>query len=307
MPFDYSNDALIASVKRRGSIPTAQPLFENSDFLTLADEEMFNTIFPMIMAIKGDYFVTISDTTMTSAVTYPIPSDAVGLKVKDVAWRPSSATNQLPFLIPQVNYTDIADAFATGWANPGYYIQGDNIILVPTSMEGQTLRMRYYKRASKLVPNDEGCTIESINSGTDEVTVDAVPAAWAAGDLLSGIDSQPGFNTIVTGLEIQSVAGSVITLDDVSDLSVGDLLCLDGESTIAQITPEAHPILAQAVLVKCLEALGDQKMAVAQAKLSEIIQNFIKQMTPRADGQAKKIVNRNSPLAWGNYARFGWW
>jgi len=307
MPFDYTNDALIASIKRRGSIPTAQPLFETDDFLTLADEELQNTIFPMMMAIKGDYFVTISDTVMTAATSYPIPSDAVGLKVKDVSWLPSSATNQTPWLIPQVNFSDIADAFATGWANPGYYIQENSLILVPVSMEGQTLRIRFYRRASKLVPNDEGANILSINSGADQVTVDAIPAAWVAGDLLSGIDSQPGFLTKVQSLEIQSIASPVITLDDVTDLSVGDVLCLDGDSTIAQITPEAHSILAQAVLVKCLEALGDPKMGVAEAKLGQIKQDFIDSMTPRADGQAKKIVNRNSPLAWGNYARFGWW
>jgi hypothetical protein len=307
MPFSYDNDTLVASIKRRASMPTAQSLFQDSDFLILADEELQSVIFPMMMSIRGNYFVANSDVTMTTATSYAIPSDAIGLKIKDVYYLNANGDQRQ---LTKVNLSDVTNQYFRLDTGYGYYIEGNNVILYPNSQDTETLRIKYYKRANKMVPNSSAGKITNIDTGTLVVTMDSTPQTWTTSNTLTAIDANPGFESLVTGITISSIASitsNQLTLGSVTGLTVGNWLALDGDSPVAQITPEAHPILAQAVVVKCLEALGDPGIAVAQAKFKQLSDAFIKAMSPRADGQAKKIINRQGHLAWGKFNRVGWW
>lgn len=304
IPFDFSTDALIEKVKVRGTIPTSQALFTEARFLDFADDQLQNVILPLIMSIKGDYFVTNFDQVMTSSPNYAIPSDAVGLKIKNVLWLDSDGR---PNQLVQINEQDVENTLNAWTTYFGFYIQENHIVLVPQSREGTTLRIQYYKSASKMVTVSSAGQIVSINTGLNQVTLTNVPTTWAAGTELSAIDSEPGFLTKVTGLVVQSLSSPIVTLDDVTELAVGDWICLDGDSPIPQVTKEAHPILAQAIVMKCLEALGDtQGKENAKADLATISQIFIDMMAPRADGQAKKIVNRNGVRLWSSARPWGW-
>ncbi len=301
--WDWTNANLVSSIKRRASVPTVQNLFTVDDFLSLGDEELQNTIFPMIMSIKGDYFTANQDTVMTTATTYPIPQDAIGLKIKNLYWLQTTPYQRF-VEITQLSQTDISRQFAGGWAQFGFYIDNNSIVLVPSGFSGQTLRIKYYKRASRLVPNEEGGQITAINTGTKQVTLATLPTAFAVNSLVSGIDNNPGFETKASSLTITAIASPVITLSDVSNLAVGYYICFDNESVIPQITVEAMPILAQSVAVKCLEAMNDPGLGNAQTKLGEIVTTFLATMTPRVDSQVPKVVQRSGPLAWKKINRY---
>jgi len=305
MPFTWTTSDLISSIKTRAMIPTSQITFTNEDLLSLADEELQTVIFPMMMSVKGDYFVTNDDQTITSAAEYPIPPDAIGLKIKDCFWIDPSDSELREIQIPQVNLSDVTNQYIQGWTW-GFYIQNNSVILTPNQMTGMTLRQKYYRRASKLIETSAAGQIVSINTGTNEITLSNVPTTWAIGDDLSAVDQNPGFLTLASGLTIVAVTSPVVEIADVSLLSVGDWICLDGDSPIAQIAPEAQPILAQSVAIKCLEALNDPGLVSAQQKFEQIKSNFIQTMTPRVDNQAKKIVNRSGTLAWKKIGRWGW-
>jgi len=300
--FDWTCDGLVTSIKRRASMPTSQSLFTVADLLALADEEMQTVIFPVIMSIKGDYFVNNSDTTMTTATSYAIPNDAIGLKLKDAYWLDADGEEHQ---IPSVNLADVTGEVIRGWLGIGYYLQKNSVILTPNSKDGDTLRLKYYRRASKMVPNDEGGQITAINTGSGVVDVDNIPTAWAITDTFDAIDQNPGFETQDSDLTISAITTTQMTFDDVTNLAVGDWVCMAGETTIPQITPEAHSLLAQSVAVKCLESLGDPKMLVAQGKFEQIKTNFIDMVAPRADGQVKKIIQRSGTLAWPKINRWG--
>ena len=64
MDVDYTITSLISSVKRRCSAPTAQQLFQNTDFASLLSEEMQSMVVPVIMAEHQDYFVHTKDYTI---------------------------------------------------------------------------------------------------------------------------------------------------------------------------------------------------------------------------------------------------
>ena len=302
--FDWTTTGLIASIKRRGSIPTSQSLFTEADMLSLADEELQTVIFPIIMSIKGDYFVNNNDTVMTSAKIYPIPSDAIGLKIKDCYWLDSDGDERQ---ITEVNIGDVTNQVARGWIGLGYYLEKNNVVLTPNSREGDTLRIKYYRRASKMVPTSEAAQISSIDTGTGVVTFTGnIPSTWTTSDVFDAIDDNPGFETKDTDLVITATTATTMTFSDVTNLAAGYWISLADESPIPQITPEAHALLAQSVTVKILEALGDPKMVVAQGKFEQIKKSFIDMVAPRADGQVKKIVQRNGTLAWPKLSRWGW-
>jgi hypothetical protein len=74
-------------------------------------------------------------------------------------------------------------------------------------------------------------------------------------------------------------------------------VCLAGQSPVPQIPPELHPLLAQRVVCKALESLGDAAgFQAAQLKMAEIQQAALPLITPRVDGEPKRFANRNSPF-----------
>ena len=287
-------------------LPESQNLYTDARLLMLADDELQTIIFPMMMSIKGDYFVSTDTQTMTSSLEYPIPGDAVGIKIKDCYWRdPSWPSNQPDSQIPQISYQDLTGQAGGLFNYMAFYVMENNIHLTNTR-SGMYLKIKYYKRAAKLVPNDEAAQV--VDASTPNIEVNAVPSGWAVGDILQCIKNDPPFTTQSDDIEITSIAGNIITLTnngDVFTIEETDWLSLSGETPIAQITPEAHPILSQSVAVKCLEGLNDPGMVTSQAKFEQLKKAFIDTMTPRVDGQAKKIVNRMSPLVYNKIAR-GW-
>lgn len=311
MATDYTNDALLENIRLRVLLPNSQNLYTDDRLLMLANDELQTVIFPMMMSIKGDYFVAVDTQTMTASLEYDIPGDAVGIKIKDVYWRdPNWPSNQPDVLIPLINYQDLTNQAAGLYNYLSYYVMGNKVHITNTK-QGQYLRIRYYKRAAKLVVNSQGGQVE--DSSTVNIVLSNIPTTWAVGDVLQLVNQSPPFETIADDLEITAIGNDyvnlvaqdpdspILTEDDMN----GNWLTLLGETVIAQITPEAHPILAQSVGVKCLEGLNDPGMPVAQAKFQQLYKAFIDTMTPRVDGQAKKIVQRNGTLFWNKANRGG--
>lgn len=268
----------------------------------------------MVMSIKGDYFLNIDDQTLTSSLEYDIPDEAVGIKVKGCYWRdPNWPDNQPDVLIPQISVQDLTNQNAGLWNYMAFYLQ-DNKIILTNTQSGMTLRTRYYRRASKLVPNDEGAQI--LDSSTANIVCTTIPTDWAVGDVLTLTNQNPPFDTIsrtleITGITLPNIVNLLQTDPDAPILTQSDMdgnwLTQADETVIAQVPPEAHPILAQAVAVKCLEALGDPNVQVAQLKFEQLKNNFISMLTPRVDGYAKRITQRNGTLLWNKVSRWRGW
>jgi hypothetical protein len=96
---------------------------------------------------------------------------------------------------------------------------------------------------------------------------------------------------------------SLTTLPD--QLSVGDWVCLAGETVNPQLPVELHPILAQRVAVKLLEGMGDSNnLQLAQGKLKEAEAAVLGLISNRVEGEPQKIVNPFSPLRVFPWRRF---
>lgn len=288
----YTTSALIDSIKRKGSFPSNQSLFSDTDFVEILDGELRTYVIPFVLKAREEYFVTSEDFSIVSGTaSYEIPSKAIGKKLR--ALYTVSSTGDL-VEIPRLNPEDIA--IDRRLIRPyGYYLQGDNVILYPTPTTAGTLRMFYYKRPNKLVVVDNAAKIASVNTGTYEVTLESLPTSWTTLTSLDVIDKDPSFKTKLEGFTSATVSGVVITVTSaqISYFEAGDYIAESGESPIPQIPVECLDLLVQSSIVKCLEAMGDQTggYQAAATKLAQLEGDILEVVSQRVEGNPKKITN----------------
>jgi len=148
----------------------------------------------------------------------------------------------------------------------------------------------------------------AINTGTKVVTVNAVPAGWAATDTFDIIPNSPQFTSLQDDQTITLISGNNITFSSLPTnsqtgaltMQVGDWICPSQMSCIPQVPYDMFPLLVQRGIVRTLEALGDtQNLQVAERRYQDMAADFARTVSPRIDGTPKKIVNRNTPPYWG--------
>lgn len=296
----YTTTELVAAIKRRGSLPTNQQLFTANDFINLANDEMELTIVPMLMSAREEYFVTYKDFTVTPSSTGPavfeIPADAVGMKLRNVCW--VTPGNGVLSSIPFLSNEQIAAANYDFLNLSGFGVEGNKILLYPSTAQGTgTLRMYYMRRPLQLISTSAAGQVTSINTMANEVTLSFVPNDWQVGDVVNFVNDKQPFDTKVVSLEITSLSSPTVGFASIEDIEVGQWCAQEGFSPIPQIPIEAHKVLAQATVVKCLEAMGDKEgMQVAEAKLQQNIEAMFKIIGPRVDGAPKKVTTANNGI-----------
>lgn len=310
----YTLDDLISNIKIRGTIPTSQQMFTDSRFAAIATDEMQTTVVPQIMACREDFFLTYADESIDpSEPAYAIPERAVGSKLKDlmIVTNPDSSQPSY-YSLPRLSLDEISGGtgpYVGCVTASGYYIQGNDVVLWPTAQPGGTLRKWYFRRANYLVPEAEAGQIVSINTGTLEVVVGNVPSAWTTGTEVTVISGKPGFAVRVESTSLVAVSSPTLTFSSVTDFEVGDWVSLTGYTPVIMLPVEAQPVLAQAVTVKCLEALGDSNgMQIAEKKLRDLQEGMFNTLTPRVDDSPKKCTsNGRGIMDYGSVWGRGWW
>lgn len=290
----YDVEQLIENIKRRCAVPTSQVTYTNQDFTDLADDELKDTVVPLIMSAKEEYFVGHVDVTVTSTRILDIPEEAVGDKLRSVCFVQQTS----PLILQNIPRIDLDVIAGTGFSsfdiNVGFYIEGNTLVLYPgTSVPvGTTVRFFYYKRTLKLASPTQYGQVVSIDPGTLSIVLDYIPTTWVAGTVLNSISSLPGFKVTNSEFEITSTSSPTIFVDSVDDIEVGDYISEQGYSGVPQIPVEAMGYLAQITASKCLEGLGDKTgMETAEAKAEKMKTSLLVMISNRVDGSGKKIVN----------------
>lgn len=296
----YTTDGLINSVKRRCGVPINQATFTRAAILALADDSMLDLVIPMIRRHSNDHFVTYSDTTTTTATSYDIPTEAMNRGVYDVAILDGSSNPVSLIPIDQTRERHNAGAL---FGRRGYYVEGDQLVIYPDCTSGQTLRIYYERLPNRLClsaaytnPTEtaECGIITGISSGT--ITCSAgVPSTISTSTPICAIDHTPGFTLQFSNVTPSGKTGTTVTTTSANAAlcAVGNYIALEGDSPIVQLPVEAHPILAQAVAVKCLEAMGDEYITVAQDRLGQAISAYEDSFKSRTKTQPKRVFSRN--------------
>lgn len=308
MAANYTMTSILASIKTRGLLPTTQQTYQDSDLITLANDELQIGVVPFIMKFRSEYFVTDEqDLIEANKDTYDIPTRAIGGKVRNLV---VVDNNDNEYDLPQIAKEDRkfynVQSGSAQFNAFVFYFEGNTVKICPKPLNIQTqsyLKQAYYIRPSQLTSPSAACLITAIDTTLKQVTVNSVPTNITVTTPIDFVRGTPGFECRAIDVTPTALSGVVFTFSELPDnLAVGDWVCEANTSPIPQIPLELFSMLSQRVVVKVMEGLGDaQGLQIAQSKLIEMEKAAEHLLSPRSDGNPKKLINRYSPLrAWGN-------
>ncbi len=282
----------------RGSIPTtsnSNNVNNTTNLLSMATEELHIKLLPLIMSVREEFYVANQDHTITANQSgYAITSRASGLVLRDVQLIDGTTITPLNPVDPETISTT-----ATG-SPEGYYLEHNKVVLYPTpSATSGTLRLRHFRRPSRLAATTACAQIATINSGTNQVTVSSIPSSWGTGTIVDFVDADAPYACLEIDQTISNVASTTITFSSLpTGLAVGDWIALAEYTPIPQVPHEFQPVLSQMTVVRALRAIGDRDGAAAAEKELNDPQNGIlaaclKLVTPRVQGTPKKVIARS--------------
>lgn len=310
-----SVDALIESAARRGNIPDSQMTYVLTDFLAMAEEELSAYALPVLHARREDYYLEEIVFSMSDPDTYVgamapatnpcpawrLPDWAMASTVRDV--QAVSASGNF-YNLGRITVDDQPNMISQGWFFYGNYIvyQGNS---AHSAAPPVALRCIAHVKPNRLTKTttaytDIGVTDAGINipgkvlfniAGT--ITFTSPVIINGPVDIISGkpgyevkaraIDNWSGFNTQWSSPNIPAN----VTVEP------GDFICQSGFTCMVPLPTELHPLLAQRLVVKFLEAQGEgEQLDKARMALDEMVRQVPLLIQPRAEGKPKKLAPR---------------
>lgn len=299
-----TSNVLVDRIKQRASIPENQSTYTTEDLLEFASEELVLAIAPAVMSVKEDHFLFESITPVVSNKnSYEIPDRALGNKLRDLQWQHDANHRS------ELTRIGIGERFAENDVRSEsnlrkFYVKGNKVEFAPAigSDASGDLNFVYYIRPSELVTEDRVGIIQGINdqgNGTTEIVLDQVPDNFSTSIKYDFYKADSPHNILAIDLNSTAIntttrSVSFLTDDIPDDLKIGDHLAQQRESIIPQVPSELHPMLAQLVACRVLEAQGDtQGLQNALVKLKQMENAAGMLIDNRVDDAPQKIVNRH--------------
>jgi hypothetical protein len=298
MAIDYTTVGLLASIRRRASIPsTVTTGSDDSSLLAYLNEELQLHMAAQLVSVREEYYLRHSDTAL-STTTYRIPTRALGGSLRNVQLLDGSARPVLQ--LSRLSQEKLPN-YATQAQTIGYLVEGNNIRLYPSASWGgaTTLRISYFERPSEVVVIGNGTrAIQAINTGTNQVTISS-STGFTTSTAVDFIKSNANFECLSIDVLPTGVASTVLTFSSLpSGLAVGDYVSLAQTSPVAQLPAEFVPVLCQRVAVRFLAAINDTvQLEVAQTELARMQASIGILTAPRVEGGPRKIFQTGGALA----------
>ncbi len=289
---DYSASALLASIRRRASIPTTTVNGStDADLLRLANEELRLGMVSDIMAVREEFFVRDFDHTITTTIdSYRIPPRAIGGKLRSVRLVDSAGNETAP--LPRID-PENAQTYGDTGQTMAYCLKGNSVVLLPSANTTcPTLRLSYFIRPNEVVAS--GTQNVTIIAGTTLTVASA--AAFSTSTYCDLVAGTPNYEFLGVSMLPTGTTGTTVTFASLP-LTIGELsgagviLCLAEQTPVVQLPTEFFPVLCQRVAVTYLEASGQlQELAEARKKLEAMEKQVMVLISPRDDAGSRKSV-----------------
>lgn len=316
--------ALIESASRRGNIPDTQMNYVLEDFLDVMYEELNAFALPILHARRDDYYleeltfqmatpdIYVGDS-QSSIIRHPawrLPDWAMANTIRDVQGISSGGTF---YNIGRIVMDDVPNMIGTGWYFYGNYIvyQQNNAVAAALPVALRCVchvkpnllvsHLRTFQEQLNLptaLPVTFPVQITDVLSPTQIYT--APPADFNApydAFTLDHYSNRSGYEIKNRNLTVQIGGSGVSALTFATAprvaFEVGDWLSLSGYSPVVPLPDELHPLLAQRLVVKFLEAQGEEsQLQQARQSLDEMTRQVPLLIQPRAEGKPKKLAPR---------------
>ena len=283
-------------------MPLSQVTVTEQDILRYADEELQTNIVPLMLGIREEYFVNFKDFSISPDRQYEIPQRAIGLKLKDVTARDSSGSE---ISLAQYALEDSHDNYSNYDLETNSYsftLINNKVQTIGNFSSNVTVRLYYFERPNQLVLSSAAAKIETIDRTNNFITVSTLPSTFTVGAKVDLVKNQPGYETLLPDATISNIGGTQVDFSSSTsipdDLQVGDWLTLSEQAPVIQVPRDMYPLLSQLVVVRILEALNDPGLTGAIRNMEAMRANLLDLLSPRVEGENKKILNRNNPLSY---------
>lgn len=304
--FYYTTDDLIASIKKRASIPDSQNMISDDEILEYANDEFAMNLMPLIVSKHEDYYLTKEIIPIEAGKTaYEIPYRAIGNKIQDVYYMPSRSDELNLYEMHRVSSNDISTN-NRGDNHHYYYLQNENIVLHvnPTSLNiAGAIVVYYHLRPNALVLTDRSAIVETIDRVNGIITFTATPPShFTINTQYDFIKTRSPHKLITFDIDATEInsSGKFMRLDpdDIpTTLVVGDRICTSGESDLVNAPTELHSLLAQMTASIVLASIGDNdNLAVSEKRVAKMEMNTGVLIDNRVTGSPFKAKNNNGIL-----------
>jgi len=303
----YNSDDLLASIKTRAMIPNSQNTFSDDDLINLANEEMEAFIVGSLLRVQEEYLVkTLTMNIIGNQDHYRIPERALGQRLRDIVFTDGTV---IKARLPQVGREEIPDYSINPAQRPYcFYLEGNYIVLLPgPNSSNSSLDVSYYARPGKIVTSDQYASIAGFDvlAKTIDLNGSVVPANIAVNGKIDIQTARSGNEYVLQDLTVTAISGMTLTVaEDIADvngnplITIGDYACSAKQAAIPQCPEEMHPLLAQRVACRVLEALNDSEgLQNASGKLAEMEKNILALIDTRVTGKPRKVNNKTGILS----------
>lgn len=272
-----TSDTLISDIKILAGF-SDDNYWTDAEMLTILNREMKVTITPLVLKLQEEFFLQTKDYNITDGGSYRLPKRSIGNKLRDVK------------IIDGDDYTDLLRLYEEDRSSgrSGYYINRNSLSLSDDITTG-TLRISYFLAPSSLVLEASVAEVLTIDS-TTQVTVSALPSTITTSTSVDFIQGVGPYDQLALEQTISNISGTTLTFASLpDDLAVGDYICLSGQSPVAVIPEELHPVLVQAALVTCLSSKKDSASKQEAEKLEAMKKTLLEMLDPRVESNDNKI------------------
>lgn len=297
-------DDCVNSVYRNTALPNSQITYQTADIVAFLNEEQQTTISALVQSIRESYWIQYHDVVINPNVTsYIVPQRTIMGGLQDIVLVDASGNEiEIAQLSPEQQKVAPFYSFVPISSMRGMYARDDTFNIYPITFpypSGFIIRFKYPRRPSILVESSFCAQVLTVNYATKVVTVAAVPSGWTQGStIIDIINNVPQFTSLSDDNLITTIAGTSITLTALPTTVVaGQWLCPMGTTCVPQIPLELYPLLINA---GCLRVFVSMQNANGFNTMSKVVSAQLDDaktlLTPRWQGEAKKIVNKN--VAW---------
>jgi hypothetical protein len=258
-----------------------------------------------IMAVREDFFGISETRALRAGVNrYSVPKRAIGGGVKVLTLVDSSGSESAP--LTRIDGSRRYEFSGSSGQPSAVEFEGDECVVYPTPPDATcSLKFQYYQRPNRLISTEDCAKITAVADGVTNVTftVDTdLTADLVTGDQVDIVSAKAPFLlwgselpiVAISSTQFQIARSGIVDQASVVEPVVGDYICPTGYSNIPMLPEVFHPVLAQYISNRLLEALGDlNKLAAGEARAQKMITKAIHMVKNRMESSPIRAVRRN--------------
>lgn len=291
-----TTNELIQDVKSRSLMSNNQNMIDDDTIIRLLNNECANHIVPHIQKYRQEYLIAETQVSVaTNQDKVAIPTNALAGKIRSITILAPDG-NELP--LDRIEREDREYWKKRKDDLPRYYVEGNNIRLVPLPTQEYKLVIGYLQRPSKFTMSNNARQVTYVDVTNGIVRLNSAGASWLSvstsmdvlnGDYPSEIRIQNAKPQHVDQLS------KTIRFADISAIQVGDWIVETGRTPVSQIPDELNSLLVELVVRQVHQTAGDQQgVNNSNAIIKQMEENLKLTIADRTPADPVILINNSN-------------